>query len=380
MRMFMLSVVALVGLMSASMPVLACDDCGCGVTSHQDEIKAYATLVHDSYVEAHDDAVAMQKAIKNFLANPNDKTLAAARQAWLDSRPSYGHTEAFRFYEGPIDFYDEVKDESGPEGRLNAWPLNEKAIDAIVEDTSIPMTREAIAVRNQADDEADVTTGYHAIEYLLWGADLSADGPGNRPASDFAKGDEIRERRREYLQVITDLLVDDLVFLVQAWDPQQTGNYREQFVAANPQQTLSDVLTGVATLVGSELASARMGVGLDSGDQEDEHSCFSDNTHVDFIANTRSAELVLRNGGDHSLLKLMESHDSEAAARVDEAMTRATKLASEIVPPVDRILASPKGDPARRTMEELVTALLDLGNAVVDAGKKMDVEVLIIAE
>ena len=38
----------------------------------------------------------------------------------------YSPTEVFRFYGGPID------DDNGPEGLLNAWPLDEVFIDYVL--------------------------------------------------------------------------------------------------------------------------------------------------------------------------------------------------------------------------------------------------------
>jgi putative iron-regulated protein len=43
----------------------------------------------------------------------------AAKEAWLTARQSYGPTEAYRPYGAPID------DDNGPEGQLNACPLDE---------------------------------------------------------------------------------------------------------------------------------------------------------------------------------------------------------------------------------------------------------------
>ena len=143
-----------------------------------DQLASYAELVYRNYRDAHADAMKLQTAIDGFLAKPNAETLRAAKAAWLHSRDSYGQTEAFRFYEGPIDFANPDTGEEGPEGLINAWPLNEAYIDyvdgnakaGIVNMPSIDITAELLIKKNAADDEANVTTGYHAIEFLLWGA------------------------------------------------------------------------------------------------------------------------------------------------------------------------------------------------------------------
>src|SRR5262245_13120007 len=192
-------------------------------------IASYGALVSRTYRDAHRTALEPQRAIEALLAGSSEASLARARSAWLAARPSYGRSEAFRFYGGPIDAGkqdDFGRAPTGLEGRLNAWPLNEAFIDyvrgepdaGLIAADAQPITRERLLRENARDDEADVTTGYHAIEYLLWGQDLDADGPGRRRASDFVGGGRA-ERRRTYLKQVTALLVDDLEALVEAWAP-----------------------------------------------------------------------------------------------------------------------------------------------------------------
>ena len=85
----------------------------------------YAALVHANYSDTLAAAQDMQAAIKAFVAAPSADGLAAARKAWLGAREFYGQTEAFRFYGGPID------DDKGPEGQINAWPLDEAYVDYV---------------------------------------------------------------------------------------------------------------------------------------------------------------------------------------------------------------------------------------------------------
>ena len=134
-------------------------------------------------------------AIDALLADPTDATLAAARKAWVDARPAYTMTEAFRFYDGPIEAL---------EGEINAWPINEAFIDyvvgaptsGIINDPDIEISLVKLMINNAASDESDVTLGWHAIEFLLWGQDESATGPGDRPVSDYIAGQGNNDRRR----------------------------------------------------------------------------------------------------------------------------------------------------------------------------------------
>ncbi len=260
--------------------------------------QSYAQVAYLNYQDASDTAAGMQVKIEALLGAPSDAALTAAKSAWLDTRVPYGQSEVFRFAEGPIDGKDDNGKE-GPEGLINAWPLNEAYIDyvkdnpkaGIIQDASVDINPDVLVKKNQADDEADVTTGYHAVEFLLWGQDFNANGPGERPVSDYAKSDVIKERRRRYLHETVELLVKNLSGLAEAWAP-DANNYRKTFLSLDGNEVLTRVLTSLATLSGFELASERIATALDSGDQEDEHSCFSDNTHVDFIMNAKGIETV----------------------------------------------------------------------------------------
>jgi uncharacterized iron-regulated protein len=213
-------------------PVVAGEHFTADATS---QIDTYTVLVYRIYSDAYRTALDLQRAVDALIANPDEPALVAARNAWLAARPSYGQSEAFRFYGGPID--SGKQDDlgfapPGLEGLLNAWPLNEAYIDSVrgnpgagvINAGATPITRATLVRNNARDDEADVTTGYHAIEFLLWGQDFNPSGPGNRSATDFS-GDGHAERRRAYLKVATDLLVDNLKTLVDAWAPGQK-NYR----------------------------------------------------------------------------------------------------------------------------------------------------------
>lgn len=256
----------------------------------------YAKIVYQNYKDAYDDAVELEAAINTFTANPTDANFTTARNKWKEARESYGTTEAFRFANGPID------DENGPEGLINAWPLDENYIDyvadteggvvtgGIVNDAvAFPaITKDLLISLNEDGNEKNISTGYHAIEFLLWGQDLTAPSEnkaGLRAYTDFVDGgtNANQERRRDYLNVCADLLTDHLAYLVDQW--KEGGEYRTVFLALPVDTAIQNIYLGIATLAGAELAVERMDVALANEDQEDEHSCFSDNTHRDIYLN-----------------------------------------------------------------------------------------------
>jgi putative iron-regulated protein len=236
--------------------------------------------------------------------------------------------------------------------------------------------------RNARDDEADVTTGYHAIEFLLWGQDLNPDGPGNRSALDFV-GNGAAARRRANLKVATDLLVENLKSVLEAWAPDR-ANYRAELVAMDPKQSISKILTGLATLSGFELGYERLATPLDSGSQEDEHSCFSDTTHVDVLANaTGVANIYFGRYGDYEgpgINTLVESANPELNARLEEQIEKSVALAAALDHPFDRTLATPPGSPQRAKVEALVTSLQTQARLLKLAGVVLGVEIVVTVE
>jgi len=342
-------------------------------------ISTYAHLVYENYLDSWDRARRLSSAIDNLLDNPNSESLEAARMAWLASREPYGQTEAFRFYGGPIDYFDENAGIEGPEGRMNSWPLDEAYIDyvvgnpsaGIINDASIVLEGEAILGLNQIDDDRYVSTGYHAIEFLLWGQDLSLDTAGERPFQDFVPGSLANDRRRDYIKMVTAQLLKDHEFLANQWAPGR-DNFATEFEMRQPKVALGQILTGLLTLVEFELASERLGVALDSGDQEDEHSCFSDNTHNDFIYNARGVENVYfgryASYQGVGLDELVREVDPGLNKKMELAIQETKLLLEGMDAPFDVVLASEMGSAGRSQAEKAFTSLMRQGEIIKEVG------------
>jgi len=365
-------------------------------------VRGYADIAQAAYEDALASARVLQGAVDALIAKPGPDTLQTARQAWLDARVPYQQTEAFRFGNAIVDDW---------EGRVNAWPLDEGMIDYV--DASYGTESELNAyyvvnvianpklsvggktidasritpellrdVLHEADgNEANVATGYHAIEFLLWGQDLNGTGPapadrtgsvrerhaGNRPYTDYdtqhCTGGHCA-RRAEYLKVATDLLVADLQEMVTHWQP--GGEARRQ-VQANAQNGLTAMLTGLGSLSYGELAGERMKLGLILNDPEEEHDCFSDNTHNSHYYNQvgmmnvylgryqRIDGTMVQGPSLSDLVRARDSHlDQEMRARLDATMAamQALRERAETLETYDRMLAADNPD----------------GNAVIQAG------------
>ena len=339
--------------------------------SKNDVVNNYADIVYANYEDSLTTAVELHAALETFIANPSEETHQAAKDAWLAAREPYGQTEAFRFYGGPID------DENGPEGLLNAWPLDEAYIDyvagmpesGIINNlTEYPeITAELLESLNEVGAEENISTGYHSIEFLLWGQDLSANGNGERPYTDYTTAPNA-ERRGHYLLAASDLLVSHLGDLVDAWAPDNDDNYRASFVTQTPDIAIQQMLTSLGVLSKSELAGERIFVAYDNQDQEDEHSCFSDNTHRDIINNAQGIYNVytgsyVRTDGSEisgaSLADLVAQMDEELAAELLALANAATESTQSIPIPFDQAIVVADQRPM---VLASVNALQDLGD------------------
>jgi putative iron-regulated protein len=342
----------------------------------------YAAIVAANYTDARTSAVQLRDAIASLVATPSEAQLDDARTAWLEAREFYGQTEAFRFYDGPID-----APETGPEGQLNAWPMDEAYVDyvegmpdaGIINDpASYPVIDAALLVElNEQGGETNIAAGYHAIEFLLWGQDLSADGPGARPWTDYETGADgtasNQDRRGAYLLAAAQLLVADLDALVVAWDPAQGNNYQAALLAEAPDEIVRRMLLGIGSLSGAELAGERMDVALDTQDQEDEHSCFSDNTHRDIVVDVLGIQNVYlgryaNTGAGPSLYDLVASRDQALADRLADEIQASLDAAEAIPAPFDRAIIDD-----RDTVEATIKALRAQTDTIADAAALFDI-------
>ncbi|MEO0386180.1 MAG: imelysin family protein, partial [Pseudomonadota bacterium] len=256
-------------------------------------LETYSDLALAKYEDSLITAQRLQTQIDALLATPSAEALSAAKAAWLAARVPYQQSEVFRFGNPIVDDW---------EGKVNAWPLDEGLIDYVDASYGGPTDENEAAVLNvianasftlsgetvdattitpalledtlqEADGvEANVATGYHAIEFLLWGQDLNGHGAGagNRPWTDYATGDACTngncDRRGEYLKAATDLLITDLSWIVDQWGP---GGAARTTLLDDPEAGISAILTGMGSLSYGETAGERMRLGVMLNDPEE---------------------------------------------------------------------------------------------------------------
>lgn len=335
---------------------------GSSAVTKRQVIDNYANIVYQSYLDSHTTAVTMQNAINTFIATPTAQNFEAAKTAWLNAREVYGQTETYRECTGPIDTKNAAATPWGldNEGQLNAWPIDEGYIDyiqagtepyagtytSIISDTSVTISEANLATLNEADGDKSISTGWHAIEFLLWGQDNTLpnqDMPGLRTYTDYTTAANA-DRRGQYLQVVTNLLVSDLQALVSTWNT--NGTYRNVFNNLDEDTALKQLINGAFFIAGDELSSERIIApvnsvdGIDGLGQEDEHSCFSDNTHRDIFANAQGVYNVvfgkyntITGASFYDLVKQVDATQAQKLKdAADEAMAKVNAVANNAQP------------------------------------------------
>jgi putative iron-regulated protein len=377
-------------------------------------LENYADIAQAGYEDARDIAGTLKLAVEALLDKPTEANLLAARAAWIAARIPYMQTEAYRFGNPIVDDW---------EGKVNAWPLDEGLIDYVAEayGTESPenelyvanvIANTAITIGGKKLDtakitkallaeelqeaggvEANVATGYHAIEFLLWGQDLNGTGPGNgaRLATDFdAKNCTSGNcaRRAQYLRTATELLVDDLAWMADQW--KKGGEARKAVTEASEKAGLTAVMTGLGSLSYGELAGERMKLGLMIHDPEEEHDCFADNTHAShffdalgirnvYLGSYRRADRSLLTGPSVSDLVRAKSSkaDDDVRASLDATMQamNALYLRALTVESYDQMIGE-GNEEGNTVVQRVVDALLEQTKAIERAVAALELETI----
>lgn len=401
MRSFLKAVTAALILLPAAVQAQAQSETTPDYSDRRDVVRDYADRAHIAYEYSRATAVAMAEAIDELLADPSDETLKNARDAWWEARYYYQETEVHRFGNPIVDAW---------EGKVNAWPLDEGLIDYVdvsygeaaednpyfrlniianpviqidgeeVDTTELTADLLASVFHEAGGVETNVATGYHAIEFLLWGQDLHSDEKraGERPATDYSLTDcsnDNCDRRRAYLKAATDLLISDLEEMVAHWA--EDGAARA-YILEDTDRGLSAILTGMGSLSFGELAGERIKLGLLTQDPEEEHDCFSDNTawsHYQSQAGISGVFYgilpiepdvpVAFSGGEfhRGIWELLLEVDEDLADRMEAAIDRTDELTSALTDITDesehydQMLVNGNSE-GRETLEEIVEALV----------------------
>lgn len=326
-------------------------------------IEHYADMAEVKYLDSLTTAQQLKTAIVGLTRNATQENLNAARVAWKQARIPYLQTEVYRFGNPIVDDW---------EGRVNAWPLDEGLIDYVdssygatsldnpaftanvIANSRFKLSQQVIdasvidpdllsSTLHEIDGiEANVASGYHAIEFLLWGQDLNGNnsGAGQRQASDYDIHNCTNghcQRRIDYLIAVVDLLISDLEWMQRQW---QTNGPARRDLLSDETTGLNAILTGMGSLSYGELAGERTKLALLLGDPEEEQDCFSDNTHnahfydVQGILNVFMGRYEMSNGEvlqGPSIAQLIGSKDPVLRERLMVALQGSISAAQAIV-------------------------------------------------
>ncbi len=362
----------------------------------EDVLKTYADVAQAGYEDSLETAKALNAALRALVDKPSAEALDAARTAWLAARVPYQQTEAYRFGNPIVDDW---------EGKVNAWPLDEGLIDYVdpsygtesdtngyyvanvianamvkvggqeIDATKITPELLSETLQEVGGVEANVATGYHAIEFLLWGQDLNGTGPGagDRPYTDYDTANCTGghcDRRAAYLVSAADLLVSDLEEMAGDWG--EKGDARTSLMDADPQEGLIAMLTGLGSLSYGEVAGERMKLGLLLHDPEEEHDCFSDNTHNSHYYDQLGIANVYL-----GRYKRVDGSTVEGASLSDLVKEKDAALDTEMRGKLDATLAAMEALRTRAEAGEAYDQMIGEGNAEGNAAVQAAIDALI---
>lgn len=326
----------------------------------------YAALAYQGYSSSAQKVRELQSALTRFLKTPSPEGLKFLQRLWVASKSAYMPTEVFRFYEGPID------GETGPEAFVNSWPLDEAYIDYVNGDEKAgiinrpdlypEITEQLLLSLNEKNGETNITTGFHAIEFLLWGQDLSATSAGQRSYEDYVLGKgQNAARRRTYLKVAVELLAQALEKVAFDWK----SDYREEFLAPQNQlASMKKVVHALIKLSGEELSQERMFVAVDAQSQEDEHSCFSDTTWLDLQLDFLGLKNVIMGSPNRlGLLQVLKANRVNTSA-LENKMQQAEIKLKNVPQPFDQSILNRQG---QTLILDAVSILEDLSEELTKA-------------
>jgi putative iron-regulated protein len=149
------------------------------------------------------------------------------------------------------------------------------------------------------------------------------------------------------------------------------------------------MFVAMGSLSRGELAGERLEVALNSQDQEDEHSCFSDNTHRDAALNAQGIENVWLGRykrADGSVLQgpsprdLVAAKDAALASRTSQQIAHSVAKANTIQAPFDREIVGAKDAPGRLRIQATVNSLVQQSKDLVAAANAVGITKLTLVQ
>lgn len=241
----------------------------------------------------------LDSRIAALLHNPNETSLNEAQMAWREAYDAYLHSLLFSYLPliDPADWHRQQIDLRSTLILLDTWPIEGGYIDhipgypfsGIVNDLTLPIQEDTLLAQHRFADDSYASLGYHAIEFMLWGADGDRDPrdflaqentapvimpltPGDiglnslhdleedekaETALVHTLGIQNHTRRRQYVQLLTEQLQKHLLRLQRRWQP-SNGYYAEMIQSSEPTKVIQVTLWASNQLLAQELLTQRL--------------------------------------------------------------------------------------------------------------------------
>ena len=279
----------------------------------------------------------LEGLITAFLHQPNPGSLEETQKAWVDTYHSYLTVDFF--YSIPR-FEKPQHHEDGDtykilHEQLDSWPIEAGYVDylplyplsGIINDLTLKMSTQDIISQHGFSDQRFASIGFHPMEFLLFGLN------GQRSAKDFIpqenrfeivdidnkthaasntqtsktarenteeKGELANEanhshandiglepqnhnRRREFLRLLSTILVKDLRKLVDRWEPAR-GYYAKQWRQPQRAKNVQQIYQVSLNTLQEELLNKHFHPLLNEVELEDLRSPFSSNDSANILA------------------------------------------------------------------------------------------------
>ena len=197
----------------------------------------YVQQIDTDFKQAGIEIEKFQSSIATLTDQTNIENLSLSKQAWLNAHSAYELTTLHRYYVTQLMGEQDSLALMQLQYQINHWPIVPGYIDyvdgypdsGIVHDINVNLDADSLREQHGSFDVSEVTLGFHAIEFLLWGYDADSVA---RPATDFDAVLELtpkeiesgytleqlsNNRRRLFLTVVADTLVNDFLALQSLW-------------------------------------------------------------------------------------------------------------------------------------------------------------------
>ena len=259
--------------------------------------RAYLGLsAYTSLSRAAQQAQQLDQRLSAFLHQPDSTHLVQVQSAWRQAYDAYLNTLVYAYLpiKDPAEWHQKGIGYRATLTLLDSWPIEGGYIDhvpgypfsGIVNDLTLELNEDNLLAQHGFSDPSYASLGYHALEFMLWGAN------GDRAASDFLAKENTapvvmpsegkaetpetaaeavsetvpvaepriqnHNRRRQYVQLLTNQLLEHLNRLQRRWQP-SNGYYAELLDKTAANQSLLAALMASQSLLSKELLDRRLG-------------------------------------------------------------------------------------------------------------------------